>query len=295
MMNNYFRYHCGSAREFFYDDKDASEATQSMTCQWDKSWTPSPVLGTCDWVACLKPPSPPASAHIRYTDWFGAPIQFGEQVKFVCERGYFFEDDFHQTEVLFTCQDGTNPDFKDSRGFFDIPEQEDDWPKCSMAPTCPKPPDVPEEGVREYLPIPIPQVTEKQCVLDGDDLNLKCPFFLQIYVKNLTYGRDRLTEKNLCDGEQKDNFAPDNSCYDDNVHHSITTLLRHNCNGQYECSQTIPTEVLTGCDGMRRELKVEHICSKLIFSNFYFLMIYFQSIAMIGNLTFKKQIVWICL
>ena len=37
-------YGCGAAREFFYQDGTQSP-TQSMTCQWDKTWTPTPDLG----------------------------------------------------------------------------------------------------------------------------------------------------------------------------------------------------------------------------------------------------------
>ena len=39
-----------------------------MSCQWDKSWSPNDALpGPCDWVACLKPPLPPASTHLRFS------------------------------------------------------------------------------------------------------------------------------------------------------------------------------------------------------------------------------------
>ena len=33
-------YRCGSAREFFFEDDSQSE-TISMTCQWNKEWTPT--------------------------------------------------------------------------------------------------------------------------------------------------------------------------------------------------------------------------------------------------------------
>ena len=39
-------YHCGSAREFFYGGGEPSSPSQSMTCQWDKTWTPTHELGT---------------------------------------------------------------------------------------------------------------------------------------------------------------------------------------------------------------------------------------------------------
>ena len=124
-------YHCGSAREFFYEDESQS-VTQSMTCQWDKTWTPTTELGTCDWVACLKPPTPPASTNLRVTDWFGDPIPFGDEISFVCRKGYKFEEDPSQVDVRYTCQDGSNPEHKDKKGFFDVPEIEEDWPKCLL-------------------------------------------------------------------------------------------------------------------------------------------------------------------
>jgi hypothetical protein len=35
---------------------------------------------------------------------YGRPLQFGETVKFVCEKGMAFEKDFHLESVEFTCQ-----------------------------------------------------------------------------------------------------------------------------------------------------------------------------------------------
>ena len=103
-----------------------------MSCQWDKTWSPTSVLEQCDWVACLKPPTPPKSTNLRVSDWFGATIAFGEQVRFVCERGYFFEEDSSQLDVKYTCQDGKAKGFEDKRGFFDVPELETDWPRCVL-------------------------------------------------------------------------------------------------------------------------------------------------------------------
>ena len=122
-------YDCGTAREFL-DADGVHSPTQSMTCQWDKSWTPTPKLEECDWVACLKAPKPPASRNLRVSDWDGEPIAFGQQVRFVCKRGYKFEEDPAQVDVKYTCQDGTHKDYKDSRGYFDVPVNEEDWPRC---------------------------------------------------------------------------------------------------------------------------------------------------------------------
>ena len=43
-------YYCGSARQFLDSDGN-HQPTQSMSCQWDKSWTPTPTLDPCDWVS----------------------------------------------------------------------------------------------------------------------------------------------------------------------------------------------------------------------------------------------------
>ena len=100
-----------------------------MTCLWDKSWEPSHKFpGDCDWIECLKPPTPPPSRNLRVTDWDSQPIAFGDPVRFVCKRGFQFEEDPAQEEQVYTCQDGTAPDTV--RGFFDVPQDEEDWPRC---------------------------------------------------------------------------------------------------------------------------------------------------------------------
>ena len=127
-------YRCGSAREFLDSDGN-HQPSQNMTCQWDKTWTPTSSLDPCDWVSCLKPPTPPKSTNLRVSDWFGETIDFGQQVRFVCERGYFFEDDSSQIDVKFTCQDGKATGFEDKRGFFDVPQLETEWPRCVLGET----------------------------------------------------------------------------------------------------------------------------------------------------------------
>ena len=95
-------------------------------------WSPGTELGSCDWVACLQPPLPPPSSHLQVSGWSGTPIPFGQTVQFVCERGYHFQDDYHQTHVTFTCQDGQAEGMEDLRGFFDVPSSKEEWPRCLL-------------------------------------------------------------------------------------------------------------------------------------------------------------------
>ena len=120
-------YTCGSARLFKDHTGDLHER-QNMTCQWDRTWTDTTQLMFCDWVQCLKPPTPPKSAHLRVNYWDEQPIEFGDSVEFVCQRGFQFEDDPSQESVSYTCQGTT--DEKLTRGFFDSPLLEDEWPRC---------------------------------------------------------------------------------------------------------------------------------------------------------------------
>ena len=121
------RYSCGSARKFKVGDDHLPDYT--MTCLWDKTWEPSHKLpGECDWVEGLKPPTPPASANLRVTDWDSQPIPFGDPVRYVCKRGFQFEEDPAQEDLVYNCQDGTAPDTV--RGFFNVPTDEEEWPIC---------------------------------------------------------------------------------------------------------------------------------------------------------------------
>ena len=133
-----------------------------MTCQWDRAWSPTTQLGTCDWVACLQPPTPPASTNLRVTGWDGQPIQFGDSAVFVCERGYRFEDSRQSFSV--TCQGETAADTE--KGFFAVPDTEQAWPRCILAPLCPPPPEAPAEGEREHLPLDFPVENNQGCFLN---------------------------------------------------------------------------------------------------------------------------------
>ena len=185
-------------------------------------------------------------------------------MRFVCDRGYFFEEDPGQLDVKFTCQDGKAAGFEEKRGFFDVPDLEVDWPRCLLAPLCPKPPDVKEEGVKEYMPIPIPMAPLKMCALDSEDVTIQCPTFLKIFVNSVTYGRNSTLGKELCDGEKpKDNKSPAMSCFNEDQNAQILSDLQGACHHNFNCSYSVLTVPLDPvCDGLRRETRIEYICGK---------------------------------
>ena len=253
-------YNCGSARNFITEAGPVVET--DMTCQWNRTWTPSELLDPCDWVACVKPPTPPKSTNLRVTDWDGDPIPFGSPVRFVCKRGLMFEEDPAQEEVTYDCQDGTAPGTK--KGFFNIPEAEEDWPRCLQAPLCPKPPDIPFEGVRDFVPNVFEVDPVKSCALVGETVRPKCHTFLTVYVQAASFGRQAINERELCYGQkEKDRGSPGGDCLETI---EILKSARRECHGKYECSIQAEYSIanFTGCmaNDLKRELKINHICGR---------------------------------
>ena len=123
---------------------------------------------------------------------------------------------------------------------------------------------MPEEGVREELPIAFPVASHHQCAVNADLLSLSCPSFLSVFPLSLSYGRNASLGKSLCDGEHaEDDKAPFTSCYEEAVNSEVLASLREVCAGQSSCSQQVPTVLLqSGCDGMRRELRLEFTCGQ---------------------------------
>ena len=273
-------YSCGSAREFHYADGSHSPS-QSMTCQWNRVWTPTATLGTCDWVACLSPPLPPSSTNLEITHWFGDPIPFGEDVMYVCKNGYHFEEDYHQVGVNYTCQDGLNVGLEHLKGFINTPGKEEDWPKCKLTPLCQEPPEIPDEGIREIISLPITSQKFSQCSLNEEILNLGCHSFLNVYVKDVTYGRNASNGFSLCGGSKTaDILAPNEDCYDDTINSNLLNQIRSTCNGHHGCSPMIPSLSLSSaCEGKRKEAVATFLCGLYLYDINNFLL----------SLTFSKM------
>lgn len=200
---------------------------------------------------------------MKVTDWDGQPIPFGEVVHLVCDRGLLFEEDSLQEEVTYTCQDGAVKGTK--KGFFDVPETEEEWPRCLQAPLCPKPPDVPLEGVIDFVPNIFEMEPESSCALVGETVTLKCHSFLSVYVQSTSFGRTGSNARELCDGgKDPDRVEPGKDCLEkEDVLQQVRTL----CHGKPGCSVPVEHTMadFTGCMAadLKRELRTSHICGKL--------------------------------
>ena len=134
-----------------------------------------------------------------------------------------------------------------------------------LAPLCPKPPDAPNEGVQEHLPIPIGLEPQQNCVLDSEQVILTCPSFLRTYITEISYGRDSSTGRELCAGEKPDDAKPLSfgTCYDEDFNNQLLLDMAYECHGMFNCTFTVPTVPLSlACDGLRREVKINHTCGK---------------------------------
>ena len=94
-------------------------------------------------------------------------------------QSFRFEDDPDLESISMVCQ----PD-----GFFEVPD-EDSWERCLIGPTCVDPPETPFEGDVTITPKVMEVEIEEKCVVQGEDLKIKCPSFQQIYIVAASYGR----------------------------------------------------------------------------------------------------------
>ena len=124
-----------------------------MTCNWNKSWTPTNMLDKCVWIQCIDPPSPPQENQM-ISIWNGIPVEFGNTTSYKCsEEHLYFEADRNLLEWEITCQDD---------GSWQLPSP---WPRCleskflfscnwcytsfSLGVNCTEPP-VHESGTRKW-------------------------------------------------------------------------------------------------------------------------------------------------
>ncbi len=64
----YCRYTCGAYASFYVPQEDNSVVTyktETVTCQWNKTWSRD-TLDECLWTKCIFIPEPPAEANMLY-------------------------------------------------------------------------------------------------------------------------------------------------------------------------------------------------------------------------------------
>ena len=102
---NTLTYECGLARRFLDSESDLLYDKRSMTCNWNKTWTPSPELDSCEWVACIHPPEAPPFANL-VVEWDGLPVNFTHNVSYSCSSDdvpTYFELDKKMLDYNVTC------------------------------------------------------------------------------------------------------------------------------------------------------------------------------------------------
>ena len=114
-----------------------------------------------------------------------------------------------------------------------------------------------QDGIREIKPKIFDMPLLEVCAVDGSDLNIKCPSFLNIYVKSASYGRE-FAVKEICTGEKDGN--PEVTCLDTEVVHQIGPPSR----GLWNVTAPV-SPLLANLDSkcnppMKRELKVQYLC-----------------------------------
>ena len=169
-------YRCGPERMFrnasvAEGDEGTLYLERMITCQWDKTWTPSNTLEACAWLRCLRPPTPPDEANLVLHEWDGEPVEFEDEVEFRCKPEHYFRQNRSQISLFLKCnEDGSFLLPKDIHG-------NSYWPECvesnvqhlnflylirflqarilCLAVVCPQPPQpLRETASRTFFPAP---------------------------------------------------------------------------------------------------------------------------------------------
>ena len=94
------------------------------------------------------------------------------------------------------------------------------------------------------------------CQIDGEDLEIVCPSFLNIYIRSATYGRKAMINT-ICNGEKDPGPAED--CLDTEV----LNKARSECHGSFACKIGVTgslADLSMNCNTNKKELKTTHTC-----------------------------------
>ena len=137
-----------------------------------------------------------------------------------------------------------------------------------LAPLCPKPPDIPEDGTRNYAPTVFELEPSSVCSVHGEVVDLKCHTFLSIYIQNATFGRKFSNLKEMCKGNMEpDTKGPDSDCIE---HEVVTEKTRAACHGKSSCAVSVEpnmTQLGSACDGLKREYNLNYTCGRIDISS----------------------------
>ena len=104
-FGNTLTYQCGLARRFENPETNLLYDERSIVCNWNKTWTLHNELDSCEWVACIDPPSPPAFTNLE-VEWDGAPVNFTSNIPYTCNSevvARYFESDRDMEDYNVTC------------------------------------------------------------------------------------------------------------------------------------------------------------------------------------------------
>ncbi|XP_059083502.1 uncharacterized protein LOC131880812 [Tigriopus californicus] len=126
MFDAQVEYECGLARKFQWSNGSLTQIL-TRTCQFNGDWDND--MAPCVWVACINPPQPPMGHHIVSLYENGTTVTFNDSVVYVCEDGYFFEEDKYLKNFTIQCL---------SNGSWNAPTV---WKKCFQPSEriCPNP------------------------------------------------------------------------------------------------------------------------------------------------------------
>ena len=187
--------------------------------------------------------------NLKVVDWFGETVPFGTPVKYMCDRNTYHQDDRDWESFQLTCQE------ENVRGYFNVPENDGDWPKCILSVNCTDPPEPPLGGNKVSFPAEFSIQKFSSCAVEMDSIHIKCPSFLSILILETEYGR-HANDTYMCDGTRSK--APTANCLSSEFLEDAQT----NCHGEYECSSQVPMMRSICGVAYKPQLSVNYTCAQ---------------------------------
>ena len=128
----------------------------------------------------------------------------------------------------------------------------------SKGPLCVPTPEVPFDGFLNISsPVHDVEIVDT-CQIDGENLYIVCPSFLNIFIRSATYGR-KAKGKTVCTG------AKDPGPAEDCLNTKVLSKARSLCHGNYSCSIEVSgslADISQSCNTNAKELNTTHTCGK---------------------------------